>query len=89
MSRGPLEAEPPPTRKAQFKVCEALRTAGSCCPTSYSAIINWQESVLAGLARLRLLLEGFELRSRRGSRRYEKRLSSGKPPVEEIVTREL
>ena len=39
------------------------------------------------LAQLRLLLEGFELKSRRGWRRYEKRMS--KPAAEEIVTRDL
>jgi hypothetical protein len=39
------------------------------------------------LAQLRLLLEGFELKSRRGWRRYEKRMS--KLPVEEMVTRDL
>jgi hypothetical protein len=41
------------------------------------------------VAQLRLLLEGFELRSRRGWRRYEERLQTGKPQPELIVTRDL
>ena len=41
------------------------------------------------LAQLRLLLDGFELRSRRGWRRYEERLSSDRAPREMIVTRDL
>jgi transposase len=57
------------------------------------ATFQWPKDEVAvtqmSLAQLRLLLEGFELRSRRGWRRYEKRLSNGKPPVEEIVTRDL
>jgi transposase len=55
------------------------------------ATFQWPKDEVAvtqmSLAQLRLLLEGFELKSRRGWRRYEKRMS--KPPVEEIVTRDL
>ncbi len=55
------------------------------------ATFQWPKDEVAvaqmSLAQLRLLLEGFELKSRRGWRRYEKRLN--KPPVEEIVTRDL
>jgi transposase len=57
------------------------------------ATFQWPKDEVAvtqmSLAQLRLLLEGFELKSRRGWRRYKGRLSSGKPPVEEIVTRDL
>lgn len=41
------------------------------------------------VVQLRLLLEGFELRSRRGWRRYEERLQAGKPQPELMVTRDL
>ncbi|MBV8803492.1 MAG: IS66 family insertion sequence element accessory protein TnpB [Sinobacteraceae bacterium] len=40
------------------------------------------------LVQLRLLLEGFEVRSRRGWQRYEGRLRVAKPPPEEMVTRD-
>lgn len=40
------------------------------------------------LMQLRLLLEGFELRSRRGWQRYEKRLQAAKPRPEVIAVRE-
>ena len=57
------------------------------------ATFQWPKDEIAvtqmSLAQLRLLLEGFELKSRRGWRRYEGRLRSGKPPVEEIVTCDL
>jgi len=55
------------------------------------ATFQWPKDEVAvtqmSLAQLRLLLEGFELKSRRGWRRYEKRMS--KPAAEEIVTRDL
>jgi transposase len=55
------------------------------------ATFQWPKDEAAvmqmSLAQLRLLLEGFELKSRRGWRRYEKRMS--KLPVEEMVTRDL
>ena len=41
------------------------------------------------VAQLRLLLEGFELKSRRGWRRYEHRLAPGSPSAEAIATRSL
>ncbi len=41
------------------------------------------------LAQLRLLLDGFELSSRRGWQRYEERLSGGRSRPETIVTRDL
>ena len=41
------------------------------------------------VAQLRLLLEGFELKSRRGWRRYEHRLPPGNPSAEAIATRSL
>jgi len=41
------------------------------------------------VAQLRLLLEGFELKSRRGWRRYEHRLAPGNPSAEAIATRSL
>jgi transposase len=57
------------------------------------ATFQWPKDPTAvsqmSLARLRLLLEGFELRSRCGWRRYEERLQSGNPSLEEIVTRDL
>jgi transposase len=37
------------------------------------------------LAQLRLLLDGFELRSRRGWQRYEERLPSGRPRPEQVA----
>jgi hypothetical protein len=40
------------------------------------------------LVQLRLLLEGFELRSRRGWQRHEKRLQAGKSQPEVIAVRE-
>jgi hypothetical protein len=40
------------------------------------------------LVQLRLLLEGFEVRSRRGWQRYEGRLRVAKSLPEEIVTRD-
>lgn len=41
------------------------------------------------LAQLRLLVDGFELTSRRGWRRYEDRLAGGKTHPEVTVSREL
>jgi transposase len=41
------------------------------------------------VAQLRLLLEGFELKSRRGWRRYEHRLAAGSSSAEAIATRSL
>jgi transposase len=41
------------------------------------------------LSQLRLLLEGFELKSRRGWRRYNQRLTAAKSSPEETVTRDL
>jgi len=41
------------------------------------------------LAQLRLLLDGFELTSRRGWRRYEDRLGGARTRPETIVTRDL
>ena len=41
------------------------------------------------VAQLRLLLEGFELKSRRGWRRYEHRLAPGSTSAEAIATRSL
>ncbi len=41
------------------------------------------------VAQLRLLLEGFELKSRRGWRRYEHRLAPGSASAEAIATRSL
>jgi transposase len=57
------------------------------------ATFDWPKDEAAvaqmSLAQLRLLLEGFELRSRRGWRRYDERLQAGKPQPELIATREL
>jgi hypothetical protein len=41
------------------------------------------------LAQLRLLLDGFELRSRRNWQRCDERLRAGKPQPELIATRDL
>ena len=41
------------------------------------------------LTQLRLLVDGFELTSRRGWRRYEDRLAGGRTRPEMIVTRDL
>jgi len=49
------------------------------------ATFQWPKDEVAVTQMSLAQLEGFEHRSRRGWRRYEKRLS--KPPVEEIVTR--
>jgi hypothetical protein len=61
--------------------------------SSTLATFDWPKDEAAvaqmSLAQLRLLLEGFELRSRRGWRRYDERLQAGKPPPELMVTREL
>jgi len=50
---------------------------------------NWPKDEAAvaqlSLAQLRLLLEGFELRSRRGWQRYEERLPAGRPRPEQLV----
>ena len=55
------------------------------------ATFNWPKDEAAvaqmSLAQLRLLLDGFELRSRRGWQRYEERMQTGKPQPELIVTR--
>jgi transposase len=57
------------------------------------ATFDWPKDEAAvaqmSLAQLRLLLQGFELRSRRGWRRYDDRLRAGKPQPELMVTREL
>jgi len=56
------------------------------------ATFDWPKDPAAvaqmSLVQLRLLLEGFELRSRRGWQRYEKRLQAAKPPPEVIAVRE-
>jgi transposase len=57
------------------------------------ATFQWPKDEAAvaqmSLSQLRLVLEGFELRSRRGWRRYDQRLTSGKSSPEETVTRDL
>jgi hypothetical protein len=56
------------------------------------ATFDWPKDPAAmsqmSLMQLRLLLEGFELRSRRGWQRYEKRLQAAKPRPEVIAVRE-
>jgi transposase len=56
------------------------------------ATFEWPKDPMAmsqmSLVQLRLLLEGFELRSRRGWQRYEKRLQAAKPQPEAIAVRE-
>jgi transposase len=57
------------------------------------AMYQWPKDPAAvmqmSVAQLRLLMEGFELRSRRGWRRYEHRLAPGSPSAEAIATRGL
>ena len=56
------------------------------------ATFDWPKDPMAmsqmSLVQLRLLLEGFELRSRRGWQRYENRLQAAKPQPEAIAVRE-
>jgi len=55
------------------------------------ATFNWPKDATAvtqmSLVQLRLLLDGFELRSRRGWQRYEGGMQAGKPQPELIATR--
>jgi hypothetical protein len=55
------------------------------------ATFDWPKDEAAvaqmSLVQLRLLLEGFELRSRRGWQRYEERLQAGRPQPEVMATR--
>jgi transposase len=55
------------------------------------ATFNWPKDEAAvaqmSLVQLRLLLDGFEVRSRRGWQRYEERMQAGKPQPELIATR--
>ena len=55
------------------------------------ATFNWPKDETAvaqmSLVQLRLLLDGFEVRSRRGWQRYEERMQAGKPQPELIATR--
>ncbi len=57
------------------------------------ATFQWPKDAAAvaqmSLSQLRLVLEGFELKSRRGWRRYDRRLTSVKSSPEETVIRDL